>query len=279
MAKIAVVPDPPQRPRSRTLARGDGWSVSEVICTLGPQHRPFEERHSWVSISLVTAGTFHYRSHGGGDLMTPGSLMLGGAGQCFECSHEHGTGDRCLSFSYSPAYFDLLEAVPSFRALRVPPIRALAPLTARATAALAMAGDASWEEIGMTLAARTVALDRGSSQPPSAAGPGAAAAVARLVRTIQHDAAAPHDLRALARAARLSPYHFLRVFQAVTGVTPHQYILRLRLQQAAVRLRAESAKIVDVAFDCGFGDLSNFNRMFRAEFGVSPRIWRRSVRT
>ena len=38
--------------------------------------------------------------------MTPGSLLLGNAGQCFECGHEHGIGDRCLSFSYAPDYFE-----------------------------------------------------------------------------------------------------------------------------------------------------------------------------
>ena len=57
-------------------------------------------------------------------------------------------------------------------------------------------------------------------------------------------------------------------------MTPHQYVLRLRLREAAMRLAAEPAKIIDIAFDCGFGDLSSFNRAFRAEFGVSPRAYR-----
>jgi AraC-like DNA-binding protein len=48
----------------------------------------------------------------------------------------------------------------------------------------------------------------------------------------------------------------------------------MRLRRAAVRLRNEPAKIVDIALDCGFGDVSNFNRAFRAEFGVSPRAYR-----
>jgi AraC family transcriptional regulator len=58
-------------------------------------------------------------------------------------------------------------------------------------------------------------------------------------------------------------------------VTPHQYLLRLRLQRAAFRLRIEPAKVVDIALESGFGDVSNFNRSFRAEFGVTPRIWRK----
>jgi len=78
----------------------------------------------------------------------------------------------------------------------------------------------------------------------------------------------------LAREAALSPFHFLRTFERLTGVTPHQYILRARLREAALRLAAEPAKILDIALDCGFADLSNFNRAFRAEFGVNPRAYR-----
>jgi AraC-like DNA-binding protein len=81
-------------------------------------------------------------------------------------------------------------------------------------------------------------------------------------------------LRALADAAGLSPYHFLRTFSAITGTTPHQFILRARLRRAAVRLRVEDTRILDIALDSGFDDLSNFNRAFRAEFGASPRGYR-----
>lgn len=278
MAKIADAFDPRARlPRARTVACGDGWSVNQVVCALGPHDRPFEERHSSVSIAIVMAGTFQYRSHAGRDLMTPGSLLLGSAGQCFECGHEHGTGDRCISFQYSPEFFDRIEAGPVFRAQRVPPARTLSPLIARASAALAGADPISWEELSIETAARAVQLDRGLSMDPSSAGSGATARVARVVRRIECDPGGACGVSALAREARLSPYHFLRTFQSVTGVTPHQYLLRLRLQRAAARLRSESTKVVDIAFDCGFGDVSNFNRTFRAEFGVSPRVWRRPV--
>jgi AraC-like DNA-binding protein len=81
-----------------------------------------------------------------------------------------------------------------------------------------------------------------------------------------------HDL---ARAAGLSRYHFLRTFDYLTGVTPHQYVLRARLREAAVSLAAEPGSVIDIALDCGFGDVSNFNRAFRTEFGVSPSEYRR----
>ena len=276
MAKIAVTSDrSAMPPQAHLRARGEGGAVAEVVCTLGPQDQPFEERHSSVSIAIVAAGTFQYRSHAGRELMTPGSLMLGSAGQDFECGHEHGTGDRCISFSYSPEFFDRIEASPTFRGLRVPRVRALSPLAARVFAALAGDAGTSWEEVGVELAALTAQLDCGLSGEPAGAGPGAIARVTRVVRAIEGDPDCHYDLSALAREARLSPYHFLRTFQGVTGVTPHQYLLRLRLQRAALKLRTEPTKVVDIALESGFGDVSNFNRTFRAEFGVSPRAWRR----
>jgi AraC-like DNA-binding protein len=114
-------------------------------------------------------------------------------------------------------------------------------------------------------------LPPGGSAPP----PGAEARVARILREIERHPEGDLTLGNLSRAANLSPFHFLRVFERLTGVTPHQYVLRARLREAALRLVAEPAKILDVALDCGFADLSNFNRAFRAEFGVSPRAYRR----
>jgi AraC-like DNA-binding protein len=76
----------------------------------------------------------------------------------------------------------------------------------------------------------------------------------------------------------LSPYHFLRTFRALTGVTPHQYLLRVRLRNAALRLASDSQSILDVALECGFGDLSTFNHAFRAEFHISPRQYREGAR-
>jgi AraC family transcriptional regulator len=264
------------------LARGGGWEVSDVLCTLGPHDRPFEEQHSGVSIAAVIAGTFQYCSSSGRELMTPGALLLGNTGQYYECGHEHGAGDRCVAFSYAPEFFDRLAADAGaprarFQSLRLPPLRQLSPVLARVSSALAGESDASWEELSVQLAARAIQLERGLSRRPAAnAEPGAMARVTRVVRMLERDPGGPHALRDLAQEARLSPYHFLRTFQALTGATPHQYLLRTRLRRAATRVASERAKILDIALDSGFGDVSNFNRAFRAEFGASPRAYRRS---
>jgi AraC family transcriptional regulator len=266
----------------RLLAHGDGWTVEDVVCTSGPQDRPFEERHAHVAIAIVAAGSFQYRSTAGRELMTPGSLLLGNPGQYFECGHAHGAGDRCLSFRYAPEHFERLAAdagarggTPDFRVPRLPPLRALSPLVARACAGLAGSGDVPWEELSVQLAAQTLQLVSGLGPDRGGPPPGAVARVTRTVRAIERQLDAGLALGSLARDAGLSPYHFLRTFERLTGVTPHQYVLRARLREAAMRLAVEPARVLDIALDCGFGDVSNFNRAFRTEFGVSPRVYRR----
>ena len=279
----------PGQTAARVLARGDGWTVDDVVCTFGPQDHPFEERHSHVSIAIVAAGSFQYRSAAGGELMAPGSLLLGNPGRYFECEHEHGTGDRCIAFRYTPEYFERLVAntrirgiKTDFRVLRLPPLLALSPLIAHACAGLVDSVDAPclrvpWEELSIKLAVQTVQLAAGLSCEANGDAPSAVARVTRIVRRIEHDPGARLGLGALAREAGLSPYHFLRIFERLTGMTPHQYLLRSRLREAAMQLAAESTRVLEVAFDCGFGDVSNFNRSFRAEFGVSPRVYRRQM--
>jgi AraC-like DNA-binding protein len=261
------------RATPRTIAAGDGWSVADVICTSGPQDRSFEERHTAYSIAMVLTGTFQYRSTLGGELMAPGSLMLGNPGQPYECGHEHGEGDRCVVFWYAPEYFERLAGA-DFRIPRLPPLRALTPLIVRAEAGAIGAAAVSWEELGVALAARVTALAAGHTSDHRAAALNAEASVTRIVRAIDDRPDTESSLPALARESGLSPYHFLRTFERLTGVTPHQYVLRARLRAAATRLAAEAGRVIDVALDSGFGDVSNFNRAFRTEFGVSPRAYR-----
>jgi AraC family transcriptional regulator len=149
----------PGAAEGKTMAAGDGWRVVDIVCTSGPRDHAFEEQHTWASISLVRSGTFVYRSHHGRSLMAPGAMLLGSPGNAFECSHQHGEGDRCLSFQYDPGLFARLahDAGASHLAFAggcLPPLRALAPLTARA--ATAMERQDSFEEISLELASAVI---------------------------------------------------------------------------------------------------------------------------
>ena len=130
-----------------------------------------------------------------------------------------------------------------------------------------------WEELTIEVATHSVQLAHGLGPDPRRVPRRAEAGAAAAVRTIERHPDATLTLTSLAQEARLSPYHFLRTFEHVTGVTPHQYVLKTRLRDAATRLLEGSARVLDVAFDCGFTDVSNFNHAFRREFGVSPRVY------
>jgi AraC-like DNA-binding protein len=78
----------------------------------------------------------------------------------------------------------------------------------------------------------------------------------------------------LARHVGASPFHFARAFRAIVGTTPHRYIVAARLRRAALLLLDTRRKITDIAFDVGFGDLSNFVHTFHREMGATPRDFR-----
>ena len=260
----------------RAVAEGQGWRVTDIVCTSGPRDRPFEERYALASISLVLSGTFLCRSGHGSSLMSSGALLLGNPGQTFECSHQYGEGDRCLSFQFDPELFERLAcdagASPvRFDRDRLPPLRALAPLTARA--AMAAQRRDSLEEVALELAGAVIQRLGHARRNTSEAAPDPAA-IAPLLRQMESRAMEPLTLGELARIADLSRYHFLRTFKAVTGITPHQWLLRARLREAAHRLVTSRNPVTEIALDVGFEDLSNFIRSFRAEFGVSPSRYR-----
>jgi len=265
----------PGRIEARLLAAGHAWQAYDIVCSCGPRDRPFEERHATASISLVLSGTFACRSQSGECLLSPGAWFLVNADAPIECSHQHGEGDRCLSFQFEAEVFARLahEAGATrhpFARQSLPPLRAHAPLVARALRA--MERGQAVEEIAFEVAGSILRTAAGSGREISLSRHHAV--VARVLRQLSSATANPHTLANLAGTANMSPYHFLRTFKSITGVTPHQWLLRARLRDAAKRLASSRAPITAIALDVGFEDLSNFIRSFRAEFGLSPRQYR-----
>jgi AraC-like DNA-binding protein len=80
----------------------------------------------------------------------------------------------------------------------------------------------------------------------------------------------PIQLKDMASAACLSPFHFHRVFKRVFGETPHRYLTRHRLQRAAKLLRQTNLSVTEICFRAGFESLASFSRLFRSEYGVAP---------
>jgi AraC-like DNA-binding protein len=138
--------------------------------------------------------------------------------------------------------------------------------------------DIGLDEIGLVFAARFAEAVTGEPRSPVRASPADRRRVVEAALYIDAHADRPIRLEDSAGRVGLSPYHFLRLFGRVLGVTPHQYLVRARLRRAA-RLLAENARsITDVAFDAGFADLSNFVRTFHRAAGVSPRKFRAAAK-
>jgi AraC family transcriptional regulator len=82
------------------------------------------------------------------------------------------------------------------------------------------------------------------------------------------------SLDEMAESVGLSTAHFARMFRKSTGQTPHQFVLRQRLERAKLMLRAPDARVLDVAVACGFKTQQHFAQVFRDVWGVSPTEYR-----
>lgn len=266
--------------RSTLLAEGPGWSVMDVVCTARPGDPAYGERYETACVAAVMEGTFQHRSPRGAVTLAPGALLLGNDGEDFECGHEHGCGDRCLAFNFSPAHFERAAAgVPGakaarFKAARVPPVEALLPLLAAAEAAREERDGEALEELALRIAGAAITLAGDATATPAAPSARDERRVSEAVRLIEEGAGEAHSVAALAGDVAMSPYHFLRTFRALVGMTPHQYVLRTRLHRAAVRLKRTDDPVAAIAFEEGFGDLSTFNRRFKRVMGKSPLAYR-----
>jgi AraC-like DNA-binding protein len=98
-------------------------------------------------------------------------------------------------------------------------------------------------------------------------------AVQRMQNYINAHLTEPITMHMLAEAAGYSPWYAARIFKTMIGKSPFEYIRALRLSRAAVRLRDEDVKIVDVAFDFVFDSHEGFTRAFSKEFGITPHTF------
>jgi AraC family transcriptional regulator len=269
------------KPASARLAGGVGWSFHEFLCHSGPGDRPFEERHAGVSIAAVVSGTFTYKADTGRVLLHPGALLLGNHGACYQCGHEHGVGDRCISLQLSPDYFGEVAASTAgsarfrFPAAMLPFGRSFLPQTVLVEALGRGRDPLHTEERLVGFVAAAIRALSGAAPVPQRISAADARRVSRAVRYIEAHSAEPLDLDRLAAVAAASKFHFLRIFRRAVGLTPYHFLLTTRLRHAALKLLSGADPVSAIAFESGFGDLSTFNAAFRARFGAAPQAFRR----
>jgi AraC family transcriptional regulator len=85
------------------------------------------------------------------------------------------------------------------------------------------------------------------------------------------------SLQVLAKESGYSRVHFVRMFRAATGYTPHNYLLKLRLDRARELLASPALPLTDIALECGFSSHSHLSRVFRQVLGATPSEYRRSL--
>ena len=261
---------------ANTLLQTDALTVYDYRCSAGPNDVPFVELHRNHSVSYVRRGSFGYRYRGQTHELVAGAALVGHRGDEFMCTHEHhGCGDECLSFHLAP---ELVESIDDrrepWRIGSLPPLPELMVLGELAQAVADGDSDVGVDEIGLLFAARFLEVASGRKRAPLRASPRDRRRAVDAALRIDANSHGVNDLDSAARHAELSPFHFLRLFGNVVGVTPHQYLVRSRLRHAARLLADDARSVSDVAYDVGFGDLSNFVRTFHRAAGVSPSRFR-----
>lgn len=262
-----------------TVMKCDSLSVFDYRCHAGPSDTPFTEQHTGFSIAYVRKGSFSYHTRGNTFELVAGSLLIGHPGDEYQCTHEHVVGDECLSFGLSETLVDALGGRQEvWRTGSIPPLPELMVFAELAQAAVEGGRDLGLDELGVLFAARFVDVASGRKRRPVDARPQHRRRAVEAALWLDAHSHEPVVLERVAREVGLSPFHFLRLFSKVLGVSPHQYLIRSRLRHAARLLADDARSITDIAFDVGFGDLSNFVRTFHRAAGVSPGGFRQAAR-
>jgi AraC family transcriptional regulator len=104
-------------------------------------------------------------------------------------------------------------------------------------------------------------------------------AVTRVIDLLRSDPNRTWSIKDLARAAFMSPFHFIRVFQEVAGIAPCKFQWALKVHTAKQLLLLTDMSILDISMEVGYNSLGTFTRRFSELVGVSPNRFRHFART
>ncbi|WP_213804307.1 AraC family transcriptional regulator [Granulicella sp. dw_53] len=102
-------------------------------------------------------------------------------------------------------------------------------------------------------------------------------ALRRVLEFIDEDVSAELSLESLADASGYSRGHFLRMFHRATGITPHQYVIKKRLDRAIALFKRRELSLAYIAAECGFSSQAHLTRTFYEHTGVTPGEYRRAL--
>lgn len=258
--------------------------VTEYRCPLEKGAPVAAEQFSRATISIVRSGVFGFRSDRDVQLLSTGFVLLANPGQCYEISHDHGGGDRCLTFRVDDAVLEEIAGrdprstvTRYFTRSVLPPIPRVEALRVLAEQRLAAGGaELGLEELGLALTVCVLEHTTSPARRVPAATPRTREAVFAALDHVERNASEGCSLSRLAAVVGLSPYHFLRQFKREVGLTPYRFVMQTRIRNAIELLRDTRLPVTDIALSVGFGDLSNFIHSFRRELGCSPSQFRKA---
>jgi AraC-like DNA-binding protein len=278
----AMTPDDPEHVGERERTRF--WRTRELgdvewLVAAYRTHRFTRHWHDTYALGTVEIGGETFVAHGARHYAKPGSLVLLNPGDIHDGETADPAGWRYRMLYPAP---EVLARVASEIAGRPTPApcfrRAVVhdPQAARLLLAAHHAAEVSrsaLEREARLMEALTLLVTRHAEPAPTPTrANGEHARVRRVCELIEDRLEEDLPLGALSAEARMSAWHFLRVFRRETGATPHLYLLQRRLARARQLLEAGEAP-ADVAAATGFSDQSHLTNRFRRTYGVTPAVF------
>jgi AraC family transcriptional regulator len=247
-----------------TRARVRRWSVDEPLDTLPAAHRG-------VEVAWCTAGRAEYHAQGRTVALLPGDAIVVSA--MVRHANEAAVGTRAASILLAT---DAVRAAARAIERRVIGVH-VQKSDGASPSRLATKGEglcrAAWS--GAPCDVLEPLIDRVMAEVLAVAAeherPTTHPRIQRAVDAIDARYAEAISVDQLAAIARMSPFHFARSFRRVTGQTPHQYLLQVRLSRAAEILATRTCSVTEASLLVGWNDVGRFARVFRERYGVPPR--------
>jgi AraC family transcriptional regulator len=283
-------PVPPRPPGYHLLLKREGFAVHDCVCRCVRDSPASENVFAANRVALIVGGSFHYESDFGATMLGTGSMLLGRAGGGYRFTHVDDGGDRSVTFDFSDELLDEAQRVSGIKrgdpanlsAVSIPASPQTAAATALALQALNVDDADIWEELALLIATTVVVSAAQLNAAPERLSHSARERLSwteerKIAQALRHIEARHNQdcsLHVLADEAGISIYRFLRLFKSLTSQTPRQYLVATRLRAAATRLIETKDKVLEIAYDVGFGDVSHFNQTFSAAFRTSPTRFR-----
>jgi AraC-like DNA-binding protein len=265
-------------PRFGVDSSAVGWRGAYFTDLQAAPHGIVDHGHERFSVqrSAVPLRVRELRAGAGWTTVTPGvNAWCPGEEQRFEWQ---GGGGRQFLF-VEPG---LVEEIVEGRIAPRPSRRGLPELTSSPLAATLLQamvqdlrdGSPGGSLVGDSLVVALVAHLWGRPVERRTAGGLPAAACQRVLAHVEQRLDTPVSLAELAELARMSVRHFCRAFRASVGCSPHQYLLRQRVERAKALIAARDLPLCDIAQAAGFADQSQLTRTFRKQVGITPAAYR-----